>query len=602
MVDGRDASERIMDFHPFLFTFPSRSAMVSAVIFMSVGAGITSFVVGWGAKGNMGVLMYSLFGLAVPLLLSDAVVIPLFRGDSFLNPRRFTIVTFASTIVYAVILVVSSIFCALTNRYDVIVKGVFMAVAINASLRYLTIRVFTANNPQRNVVACFTQPALCFVSASTLLPLTGAVILGLGVLAILFMVGGIHLLLSVLANWRGGDPGLKLIPLFRSFILAWAEDINGPLEDQLTGMGEVMDLAVDSIAFDDEVGSINSALLVPYIHPGPFRNVGSSGLPQALVERVRERHGSEALVAHGVSDHTKDLTRNDDCFRVAEAVALNLFTAEGSDSATPLVWAEREGAHASCQLFGNVALVTLSLSPKSYDDLPEWLYERIAKVADGMGLKAVVVDSHNSIKLDAGLEEYDPNSLYEAAKAALQSAEGLPKCSFAAGSHRVVPEGWGIPQGMGPAGIAALAIRLEKGQTSVYVVVDGNNMVSGLREKVVGAVKAIGVDEVEIMTSDTHVVNGIGAITGGYSPIGERTGKERVIKYALEAVENSISMLRISHVHHARTVIPHLTVLGSKGLDNLSDILESGFSLFKKAGLIIMPIAFLLTFSVLYIS
>lgn len=576
--------------------------MVSAVIVMSVTAGILSYVVGWGAKGNAGVLLYSLFGLALPLLLSDVIVIPLFKGDAFLNPRRFTIITFASTIVYAVILVVSSIICALTNRSDIILKGVFMAVAVNASLRYITIRVFTADNPQRNVIACFAQPVLCFVSASTLLPFTGVSILGLGVSAILFMVGGMHLLLSVLAKWKGGDPGLKLIPLFRSFILAWAEDLNGPLEEQLTQMGEVRDLAFDSIAFDDGAGSCNTALLVPYIHPGPFRNVGSSGLPQALVERTRERLGFEALVVHGVSNHTKDLTRNEDCVRVAEAVTSNLFNAEGSDSASPLVWAEGGGAHASCQLFGNAALITLSLSPKSYDDLPEQLHERIAEAAIGMGLNAVVVDSHNSIKLDAGLEEYDPNSLYEAATAALQRAAGLPKFSFAVGAYRVVPKEWGIVYGMGPAGIAALAIRLENGQTSVYVVVDGNNMVSGLREKVIGAVRAIGVDEVEVMTSDTHVVNGIGAITGGYSPIGERTEGGRVIKYALEAVENSISRLKVSNAHHTHTVIPHLTVLGSKGLGNLSNILESGFNLFKTAGSIITPIAFLLAFSVLYIS
>jgi putative membrane protein len=318
-----------------------------------------------------------------------------------------------------------------------------------------------------------------------------------------------------------------------------------------------------------------------------------------IVDRVKEELGCEVLVAHGISTHERDLTRSDDNDRVAEALAMDLLSPDSAASASPMVWAERTGARASCQLFGDAALVTLSLSPKSYDDLPNELRERIVGSVGEMGLDAVVVDSHNSIRLGE-LEDYDPGDLHDAAMEALKRAAGTPRQPFSVGAARVVPTEWGLDDGLGPCGIAALAVRLEGGQTSSYIVVDGNNMLSGLREKIIGAVRALGVDEAEVMTSDIHLVNAIGKTTRGYHPIGERIDDGPFISYVVEAVEKALSRLGRSGARHTYTVIPGLTVPGSGGLSALSHVLESGFGLFKKTGLTVMPMAYLLSVAVLY--
>jgi len=247
-----------------------------------------------------------------------------------------------------------------------------------------------------------------------------------------------------------------------------------------------------------------------------------------------------------------------------------------------------------------VALVTLSLSPKSYDDLPDELLNKITEVAGGMGLKAVVVDSHHSISLDGGLEEYDPENLCQAAKEALKLAQGMPKSPFGVGTARVVPDEWGLDEGMGPTGIAALAVRLAS-QTSAYVVIDGNNMVSGFRDEIIEAVRSVGPDEAEVMTSDTHLVNAIGKTTKGYFPIGERTERRRLTDYTVEAVNGAISRLDRAVAMHARTTVSGLTVLGSNGLETLGQVLKSGFGLFKKAGLTIMSASILFAIAVLYL-
>jgi len=159
-----------------------------------------------------------------------------------------------------------------------------------------------------------------------------------------------------------------------------------------------------------------------------------------------------------------------------------------------MVWAERGGAKVSCQLFGDVALITLTLSPLSYDDLPETIKDVITDLLGELGLEAIVVDSHNSIDLEGGFEEYDASAFVEVARESIKRAQSEPKYSFKVGVSRIVPDEWGLDDGMSPAGMAALSIELEDGRRNAYVVVDGNNMAAGLRERIVPAVERLGLD------------------------------------------------------------------------------------------------------------
>jgi predicted neutral ceramidase superfamily lipid hydrolase len=429
----------MVGYYSYLFTFPSRLAMVLWIVAICIVGSTGSFLVSSSMYWYLGGVLHGLIGLALPLLTSDLLVIPLFRSEDLLNPRRFTILTYASSIIYLLIVFPSATIGEATGRPEFLFIGIMYAAGVSALLRHLVIRVFSVASAWRNILASFLQPALIFFLTTYIFGVDSRSLMK-GVAAFAVLVASIELLLWVMGRWEEGDQGIELIPLFRAFILAWAEDLNGPLEEQITRMGEERDLGVDSLFFQDETGGCNAAFVVPYIHPGPFRNVGSSGLPVVLVDRVKEELGCEALVAHGISTHERDLTCSDDNVKVAEALALALLSPDRAASASPMVWAERAGARASCQLFGDAALVTLSLSPKSYDDLPNELREMIVGSAVEMGLDAFVVDSHNSILL-GGLEDYDPGDLHNAAMEALRRAAGTPRQPFSVGAVRVVPSG-----------------------------------------------------------------------------------------------------------------------------------------------------------------
>jgi putative membrane protein len=594
-----EASERIISYYSYLFTYPSRLRMMAVLSIISIGVSSISFFFTFGIQGIIKGLVFGVFSLTLPFLLSDEIVSRLFVDTLLLNPRRFTIITYSISIVYGIVLLLSSLASQFINRADFIFRGGLLSIAISVFLRHLIIQVFHPGKPVMNVIATFLQPVLCFFFTAFLILNRGYKILFFGVLACILFFVGAQLILFVLNRWDGSETEIKLTRLFRAFILAWTEEQSGLLEAEITRLGEPKDLAVDALFFDNQEGYGVAAFVVPYIHPGPFRNVGSSNLPSILVKSLSERLGCEVIVAHGISNHEMDLTRSEYTHRVSEAICVDSKEDRWA-LASPLMWGRSKEAQASCQIFGEVALFTLSMSPLSYDDLPECVAKNIRSEAKFHGLKAVVVDSHNSINMNGELEEYNSENLCIAAAEALKAALTAPKLPFSVGVNRIIPEEWSLDDGMGPDGISVLVVKLDNGFISVYVVVDGNNMVSGVRELIIEAVKTQGVNAVEVMTSDTHLVNAIGATNKGYYPIGERTDPKRLSYYIIKAV-NAVSIQGNSQIHYTKTQIPSLMVIGEKGLNILSRVLESGFKLFKKTGLTVTIITFLLAGGILFL-
>jgi hypothetical protein len=137
-----------------------------------------------------------------PLLVSDALTSVLFKGDALLTPRRFTVLSFSSAIVYLVLILFSSVAGALTGLSSLFVRGVLFAISINASLRHLVITVFSTRDLSKNLYVTFLQPVLCLIASVIVLPISDLHILILGGVGAAIMVGGVQLL-SVVLNGGG---------------------------------------------------------------------------------------------------------------------------------------------------------------------------------------------------------------------------------------------------------------------------------------------------------------------------------------------------------------------------------------------------------------
>ncbi len=558
--------------------------MASILATMGV-VGAVSFGLTLGVSGLLQGLMFGLGGLAFPVIVSDLITGAVQGDDVLLKPRRINIISFVWCLACSLLLIISAMLAALTGNAVLLWRGTLLAVFSSAGLRLLIFPIFSTRGFARVALTVMIQPALLVVATGILVPTVWLVGAPTMTLILALMISGPILLLARLGRWRFGDNPARIIPLFRGFVYAWAEEHNGPLEEQLATVSEERGVETDNLTFESASGGCLGRIVAPYVHPGPFRRVGSSGLPQTIAESLG---GCETLVVHGVSNHEWDLARSGDCAKIVDAI-------KGANASTPsytcgpMVRAEVNGAKASCQLFGGIAFFTLTLSPKSHDDLPDAVKERVRAASERRGLSAVVVDAHNCLDDDDLLDDDDSENLVEAAEEALDGALDAGQMSFSAGFHRVRPSEWGLDDGMGPCGVAAAVVEAAGGRYA-YVVFDSNNMIQGLRERLLDGVKSAGYTDAEMLTSDTHLVNAIGATERGYNPMGEAMDWGRVQAYVDETLrEVKTSPSRVSF---ARARVEGVKVIGVRGIETLRGVVKTSFRLFARTAAVVLPITF----------
>ncbi len=141
------------------------------------------------------------------------------------------------------------------------------------------------------------------------------------------------------------------------------------------------------------------------------------------------------------------------------------------------------------------------------------------------------------------------------------------------GGASVFPKEFSLKDGMGTGGITALVVEVEN-QKTAYVIIDGNNMVPGLREKIIDSLSSIGFGESEVFTTDTHAVSAL--ITGGrgYHPVGEVMDHEVLIRHIIEATKKAETNLETSTAGFLRFVVPQVRVIGEARLKSMTTLVR----------------------------
>ena len=555
--------------------------MVSFIVVTMGVAGALSFGLAYGPAGLLQGLMIGVLAIAVPVTASDLLTDTLYRGDPLLNSRRVSIVSFVWCLTGGMLLTVFGIVSGFMGRPEILLRGILLTVYSSLSIRMLIFSVFSTRGVVKTAIAIGLQPILMMAGTYLLLPQVWQVA-HLTLLTVLAMVLiGPAILLIRLSTWSRGQ--IRIIPMFRSFVYAWAEQHNEPLEEQLATISESVTLEVDELSFSSDGRCIGN-LVAPYIHPGPFRNVGSSCLSTAITEGI----SCETLVVHGISSHERDMARSRDMKKIVMALNGSVGSVK-SGVCTPMVRAEVSGAKASCQIFGSAAFITLTLAPKSHDDIPDTVKERIRDVVQKQGLMAIIADAHNCLDHENFLSEADEKNLVTCAEEAMRRAQGSSVRPFKIGFSRVKPSEWGPDEGMGTCGIGALVVETPAGRNA-YVVFDSNNIIQGFREEALGHIVSLGYVEAEVMSSDTHIVNAIGATDRGYHPAGEAMEHEKVLHYIEEILK--LAAPTSAEVSHARIVVDDVPIIGVKGIGVLRDLIKSSFRVFIMTAATVLPLSF----------
>ncbi len=372
---------------------------------------------------------------------------------------------------------------------------------------------------------------------------------------------------------------LSSIPLFRAFLINWVTSLNAPLESYLEKMGQDSTVEVSLLKFDSS--SPKAAIIVPQVHPGPFKNIGSSLLPSLLKTGFEKEFKCPACVPLGILGHELDLPSQAQNHKIITHIISSANFKATANFASSFVRVAEGAAAASCQIFGDTAFLSFTLAPKTTEDLPQELGQLVREEAEKLGLKhAVVVNCHNSITDIIDTQEHIA-SLKLAASECLKKAVLLPTKPFMVGAASVFPVEFSLKAGMGTGGITAIVVQVEN-QRNVYVIIDGNNIISGLREKILSAMNSLGFSASEVFTTDTHAVSAL--VTGGrgYHPVGEVMSHDLLISYISDVAKKAEANLEPSVSGCLQFAVPQVRVIGEERLKSLTILVDKAISRAKK--------------------
>ena len=590
-----------------LFSLPSHG-MIALLTFLTCLVGgflaVPLLNVSLSLGARFSVALQFVLLLFLMSTISDFIIRQLFlRSDPVYNQRRCSSLSMLSNLLWFGFLLLGSLLALLLNSifWVYLLSMGFATVCI---LRLITVSSTSVAPYWRVVIASLIQPLLC------LFPMFYATYsmdyaLRTGSVLFLFFSIPISIVTAFLFLSLVDSVGLEAFQtpttsILKAFLVNWMEDINYPLEGLFESLGSEKTIDFSLLAF--KAGkSFESLIVVSSFHPGPFRNVGSSLLPFMIQEALEKKLGCVVGVPHGLFGHEFDLSSQEQNKKVLTEILESTSFEDFDSKATRFVRTQKDVAGASCQIFGDCAILIMTLAPETTEDFPKELGDFILEEAAKLGLgHVVVVNAHNSID-----SAFDIGSvmapLKEAALAAMREASKQESLPFEVGAAKVVPREFRLEDGMGPGGICALVVRVD-GHTGCYVVVDGNNMVSGLREEILEALKKVGVDEAEVLTTDTHVVNAVTMIPRGYHPIGEAIPHEKIISDIKRAAREALDRLKSARVAWRVGRVPNVGVIGEKQIRDMSKLADKALSrarrtavpLFGAAGLALLALLLLL--------
>lgn len=584
---GQNHISDVVRHYSLLFTFPSYSVLLAFIIVSAtVMTTVSSLLVSQSLQALLTGIVTGVVVFVIPTILADLITSVLFR-DALLNLRRLTALSSVVTILWVTILVAGTLLGIASGLFVTIVS-VSLGGSFAIGLRFLVVRSLSAFNSLRVILPIFLQPLLCLCSANLVwYPISDSLLL-VTVLSVLLTILSAEILLRALDSHGERSQGLKTMKMFRGFIADWLEGISEPLEDILESMSKTTDVSARLLSFGKK-DRTQGLVVVVDAHPGPFKNVGSSNLPFEIQDALGKETGSTVIVPHGSSGHERDLASRKYCQKLIDVVILSMDSSCSFDSASQMTRCYSGIAQASCQMFGEVALLTLTLAPDSMEDIPFEIGIEIIDRAKAIGAKdAVIIDAHNSIRDASGFSVLEPSQLENlkmAAESAVRTAFKNKREGFEFGISRIIPEEFGPKEGFGPGGIAVAVVQTQ-GQRAAYVVFDGNNVITGFREEVRKTLSSL-VDDCEVLTTDTHVVNGVSTTQRGYHPVGEVGNQGLLLAHVKACTSQAISQLeRCSGVYN-KVSVSEMLVVGEEKLRNVTALVDSSVRWFRNLAILI---------------
>ena len=496
-------------FYSKLTVLPSNRVIVSIVVFDILVAGLAVSLVRWSIKP---IVAYTLSGLAYILTLLVLLSKPPFNYRRVLGLASYTL----SIGLIVELLALPSGIHGLLFTSGTSLAYVAMVGLVTGGATAVTFSI-TAPMIAYAVLALTLQQPLVDVIANILVAFTGLTV---------------YATYMKLINRRGRHWGFQPLELARAFLVNWLSNIAEPMETILSSLSKPRNARIRILVLNRNSRE-PIALVLPEIHYGPFRNVGSSMMVYFIEEYMKEK-GYNTIVLHGPGSHEHNLPTAKYSRQIALRIAEEFTRAKPQIlkpiGFTRLRHGEWEGL---VQLYDKLLLLFVTRS-KGIDDLPSKLLDLVDSFSSKTGVDVMLVDSHNSYTR----EEFNGNEvlgLIDKAYSILREQGSYSKLRVGYGESYVDNyQEYGLCNGRVRSIVFSFNGKL-MGITYLY----GNNMQPQTRLKLRDIVLRQGIlDDYEPLTPDDHTCTAT-LVEHPYIPVrfGEKLG-ESVLESIRKAIED----------------------------------------------------------------
>jgi putative membrane protein len=527
-------------------------------------------------------------------ILSDIAIQRVLKTDPIYNARRCNALSLFSSIVWFVLMFIGTGLAVYFGSVDLWLKLFLLGFCGVLLLRLLVYSATLLKSYVIAFVSALFQPVIWLIFVYSMWPFATHTPLNVSffifpLISLPLIVACVFFLVYQINRVGKKTLGVSSISLFKSFLINWVEDVNAPLESMLEKLGTEQSVNISFLVFRAKKKA-KAAMVVPGLHPGPFKNVGSSFLPYLIQSELEKKLNCVVSVPHGLFGHELDLASQAQNQKIIDAILRSLELDKFGGTASPFVRIKNGKASACSQVFNDCALLALTVAPDTTEDLPQELGFLAIKEAEKEGLaSAVVINAHNSIKGSRVNFEETLTPLKSVVAESVERTASAKRFRLKIGAAKVVPTEFTLEDGMGLGGISVIVAESGK-QTAAYVTIDGNNMVSGLRERILETLKEVGIDDGEVLTTDTHAVNAVVLNHRGYHPVGEVMNHEKLIDYIKNAVSEATKNLELVESAWRTITVPNVKVIGGKQIEGLCVLTDRAIKRAKNLALVLFPI------------
>ena len=511
---------RAVNLTSYFITLPPARYLVLLIILLGLGFGL---IINIGSAKHIGAAISDgLMLLTFPALLSSFMIKLMARGMPY---RRIAAMALAGETVYSV-----------AYAANLLLIGVDLALAqfaimIGTALVFVlwyVIARFVFILKYRSILFAVLQLMfyLAFLVSNQALYVTNEPFLDMAVkllVSVGILMAALLIFLFIINAPMKKNIGLSSTDAISMLSSQWLYH-NKDMEKVFEQVGEDATVPVAVMGFKRKADSI--FFITPYVHYGPFGNLGGSEFSYLIAEDMEKRYGSRTFVFHGTVTHDLNPVATTEMDKIMAVVDKAVQGAVYKDAKVSLSLGRAGECRAQALRIGDSAMVGLSRAPELTEDINFGLGMALMASAEKHVARAMVIDQHNA---ETGeITSFEPGSpvgykYMKAIESALSARKPAGQLRIGAASRRVESSV------IGRAGIKVAVI--SSSPEYVIVLIDSNGVTPQFRDRIEASVKAVGKElgrdfAVGVFTTDTHQIN---MVRGVLNPLKEEEDTLAVI-------------------------------------------------------------------------